>query len=100
MDSGIILDGQHGQHNLYFGRGNYACIPHAGMIGTMLVHALANFLSTFIPNIVCCYWNLLSLDEMMSKTIVTGDVAILDASKASMTGLTIDISNLQYDNQI
>lgn len=81
------------------GRGNYAFIPDAGMIGTVFVHAVANIQATFATN---CTLNLTYRLPLVVET-TTGQTVDQDAPKhvveSSLSGLmrlTVNLGNLQF----
>lgn len=78
-----------------FGNGNYSFIPDAGMIGTVFVHAVANFQSTFATDATLC----LTYPDHVTIQRPTG--ASVDRQDAVQVAggnykLVISLGNIQY----
>jgi hypothetical protein len=79
------------------GGGNYGFIPDSGMLGTVIIHAIANLQSTFANHAVLRlrYPAAITVDE----TATSGSVDRRDpvtAEESGMTELNIPLGNLQF----
>ena len=68
------------------GKGNYAFIPDAGMIGTVFVHAVANLFTTLGT----------SATLQLETSKVVQMTAGLGAGNTGRTSLQVDLGNIQY----
>ncbi|ROW03091.1 hypothetical protein VMCG_05776 [Cytospora schulzeri] len=78
-----------------FGNGNYSFIPDAGMIGTVFVHAVANFQSTFATNATLrlTYPDHVTIQQPTGASVDRQDAVLVAGGNY---GLVISLGNIQY----
>ncbi|KAI5860913.1 hint-domain-containing protein [Durotheca rogersii] len=75
------------------GRGNYAFIPDAGMIGTVFVHAIAHLQSTYATR---CTLEITTPKSVNLRTTAGKTIDKQVREEETCNKITIDLGNLQY----